>query len=140
MDDENWKRTPAAVERDEVQSRIYGLYFQARIELTRRELLGVRAKEVKIDGAPDWLLANLDESGLAVLRSELVETFDRYKPAEGWEHPDGEESGAWRRLPQDPEKLVEWTDNFIRTQTAEIAMSVLREIMTPRRTTAREKE
>lgn len=129
MPEDDWQRTQADEERDEAMSRIFGLYYQARGALTAREAFGYDVIDAnEMDGAPDWLKANLDESGLAVLRQELIEVFNQYRPADGWEYPDGEESGGWKRLPQDPEKLIEWTDNHARSQIGEIAISTLRRL------------
>jgi len=127
MTEDDWTRTPEDVERDKTMSQIYELYHRARLELTKRETLG-HVSTSEIPGAPAWLKANLDESGMAILRAELVETFTKYRPPEGWAYPDGEICGDWRRLPQDPEKLIEWVDNDARSQIGEMAIGVLRDL------------
>jgi len=141
MTEEDWERTPEDVERDKTMSKTYELYARARLALTCRETLG-HVPTAEIPDAPAWLKANLDESGMAILRAELVETFNKYKPAEGWEYPDGEICGDWRRLPQDPEKLIEWVDNDARSQIGEMAIGVLRDLRHrgPTTPTGREQE
>jgi hypothetical protein len=117
---ESWKRTAWHVERDETMARAFALYRNARIALEFRQAFG-RLPQMEIPNAPAWLIENFDESGMAVLRHELVETFNEYRPADGWEFPDGEIGADWQLLPQDPSKLIEWVDADVHRHIARIA-------------------
>ncbi|MEO7684798.1 MAG: hypothetical protein ABIU86_12785 [Gemmatimonadaceae bacterium] len=116
---DEWKRTAADEQRDIELSAITGLYWQARYSLTYREVFG-RPGPALPEDAPRWLRDNLDETGLATVRAQFIDTHNRYKPAEGWEYPDGQDCGAWLRLPQDPARLIDWLDNHARDPVREM--------------------
>ncbi len=125
---------PFDAELEAQKKAIFNLYFQARCALTYKETFGRDLPGV-LEG-PDWLRERpLDETVLAVLRSELIEVFNRSRPPEGWAYPHGSPPGDsdWLRLPDDPENLVRWIDENAKVRIGEMAAEILRDVLKGRR-------